>query len=91
MAISDKVKQDFQTLTGKTVAQFIDELKIVPAENIADYVIKHEAWFNVLLEKMPCRTKSALSMKVRMKSYRIRAISAIRTDHRIILKVSHSI
>ena len=51
MAISGKVKQDFQTLTGKTAAQFIDELKIVPAENIADYVIKHEAWFNVLLEK----------------------------------------
>lgn len=51
MAISDKVKQDFETLTGKTATQFIDELKNVSADKITEYVAEHEAWFNILLEK----------------------------------------
>ena len=51
MAVSDKVKQDFKTLTGKNVTQFIDELKTVQTDKLKNYIVEHEAWFNILLEK----------------------------------------
>lgn len=51
MEVSDKVKQDFKTLTGKNITQFIDELKTVQTDKLKNYIVEHEAWFNILLEK----------------------------------------
>ncbi|MBM6669131.1 hypothetical protein H6A64_15200, partial [Lacrimispora saccharolytica] len=42
MAVSDKVKQDFKTLTGKNITQFIDELKTVQTDKLKNYIVEHE-------------------------------------------------
>ena len=48
-AWSDKLKKQFKTQTGKSTTKFIDELKEIAPENIAQYLVNHQSWLDMLI------------------------------------------
>ena len=47
-AWSDELKKQFKTQTGKSTTEFIDELKEISPENIANYLLNRQSWLEIL-------------------------------------------